>query len=149
MRRGRRLSPSPTNNTHKYWIVNRLLCIRYTTLHLSTLKYYQYSGNRRDTLKDKTADLIVTYYITYVHVTSQPSTIRCYGNPKSRILFAYHFAVTLHSYINRRIHTYRVNKESGNIRNNIDRQQQKGNRKCSDAVWYHYSNNLAYDSTRK
>jgi hypothetical protein len=41
--------------------------------------------NRHDTLKQKTARSILTYYITYVHATCWCWTIRCYGNPVSEV----------------------------------------------------------------
>jgi hypothetical protein len=49
-----------------------------TILHRSTSKYYQYSQNRYDTLKRKSALSVVTYYITYFHAP----TICCNSSPK-------------------------------------------------------------------
>jgi hypothetical protein len=74
MRRDRRLTPSTTNNTHNYSLVNRLLnIVCYTCRSVS-----QYSQNRHDKLKQK------TFRSSPYLLHTWRSIIRCYGNPKLR-----------------------------------------------------------------
>jgi hypothetical protein len=44
----------------------------------------QNAQNRHDTLKQDTACLLVTYYITHVDATCNLSAVRCHDNPKLR-----------------------------------------------------------------
>jgi hypothetical protein len=63
-------------------MLNCLLYILYATFHISTSKYYQYSDNIRDSLKQKSARSCVTYWVTYIYAMCKRWTIRCYDNPK-------------------------------------------------------------------
>jgi hypothetical protein len=54
IRRGRHLTPSPTNDTHEQSVVNSLLFLYHPQLHMSTSQYYQHSQDRHDTLKEET-----------------------------------------------------------------------------------------------
>jgi hypothetical protein len=69
----------PINNTHKY--LNCLLCIVDNTSHINKT-FDHYSHNRYTALKQKTALSLVTYYITYIHVTYKRSTIYGYEDAK-------------------------------------------------------------------
>jgi hypothetical protein len=68
--RSRRLTPSITNNTHKWSIVNRLIYIAYYTslFHMEIISIF-YSQNTHDTLQYKISRSFVTCYISCVYGT--------------------------------------------------------------------------------